>query len=152
LGYELKPHRMQVVAEREGVTYVDDSKATNPAAVAAALDSFDVPVVLILGGSEKYTDFSELLPGLGGCRAIICQGEAGPRIAAYLEDQGWQDIVHSASDLEESVDRARAIARPGDVVLLSPGCASFDQFPGYAERGDAFARFARELAGGTVGR
>ncbi|HET7272726.1 MAG TPA: UDP-N-acetylmuramoyl-L-alanine--D-glutamate ligase [Rubrobacter sp.] len=152
LGYELKPHRMQVAAARGGVTYVDDSKATNPAAVAAALDSFDVPVVLILGGSEKYTDFSELLPGLGGCRAIICQGEAGPRIASYLEDEGWQDVVHRVSDLENAVERAGALASSGDVVLLSPGCASFDQFPGYAERGNAFARFARELAGGAVGR
>ena len=152
LGYDLKPHRMQIAARRGGVTYVDDSKATNPAAVAAALDSFDVPVVLILGGSEKFTDFSELLPGLGGCRAIICQGEAGPRIASYLESEGWQDVVYRASDLERAVERAGELARPGDVVLLSPGCASFDQFPGYAERGDAFARFARELTGGAVGR
>jgi len=152
LGYDLKPHRMQIAARRGGVTYVDDSKATNPAAVAAALDSFDVPVVIILGGSEKFTDFSELLPGLGGCRAIICQGEAGPRIASYLESEGWQDVVYRASDLERAVERAGELARPGDVVLLSPGCASFDQFPGYAERGDAFARFARELTGGAVGR
>jgi UDP-N-acetylmuramoylalanine--D-glutamate ligase len=154
LRYELKPHRMQVAAEREGVTYVDDSKATNPAAVAAALDSFDVPVVLILGGSEKHTDFSEVLPRLAGCRAIICQGEAGPRIASYLADEGWQDVVYRVSDLEKAVAEAGALARPGDVVLLSPGCASFDQFPGYAERGDAFTRFARELAGhqGAVGR
>jgi UDP-N-acetylmuramoylalanine--D-glutamate ligase len=152
LGYDLKPHRMQIAARRGGVTYVDDSKATNPAAVAAALDSFDVPVVLILGGSDKFTDFSELLPGLGGCRAIICQGEAGPRIASYLESEGWQDVVYRASDLERAVERAGELARPGDVVLLSPGCASFDQFPGYAERGDAFARFARELTGGAVGR
>jgi UDP-N-acetylmuramoylalanine--D-glutamate ligase len=152
LGYELKPHRMQVAAERAGVTYVDDSKATNPAAVAAALDSFDVPVVLILGGSEKDTDFSELLSGLGGCRAIICQGEAGPRIASYLDDEGWGDVVYRAPDLEHAVERAGTLARPGDVVLLSPGCASFDQFSGYAERGAAFTRFARELARGAVGR
>ena len=152
LRYELKPHRMQVVAERGDVIYVDDSKATNPAAAAAALDSFDVPVVLILGGSEKYTDFSELLPGLGVCRAVICQGEAGPRIASYLEDEGWQNVVHRVPDLEGAVAEAGALARPGDVVLLSPGCASFDQFPGYAERGDAFTRFARELAGEAVGR
>ena len=154
LGYDLKPHRMQVAAERAGVIYVDDSKATNPAAVAAALESFDVPVVLILGGSEKDTDFSELLPWLGGCRAILCQGEAGPRIASYLEDEGWRDVVYRASDLGQAVERAGALARPGDVVLLSPGCASFDQFAGYAERGDAFLRFARELAGhhGAVGR
>jgi UDP-N-acetylmuramoylalanine--D-glutamate ligase len=144
LAYESKPHRMRVAAEISGVTYVDDSKATNPAAVAAALASLDVPVVLILGGSEKHTDFSEVLSGLHRCRAIVCQGEAGPRIAAYLEAEGFQDIVHRALDLEEAVARAGDLARSGDVVLLSPGCASFDQFPGYAERGDAFIRFARD--------
>jgi UDP-N-acetylmuramoylalanine--D-glutamate ligase len=154
LAYESRPHRMRVAAQISGVTYVDDSKATNPAAVAAALESFDVPVVLIIGGSEKNTDFSEVLPVLGVCRAVLCQGEAGPRIAAYLEDEGFQDIVHRTPDLEKAVERATELVRPGDVVLLSPGCASFDQFPGYAERGDAFIGFARDLAGhhGTVGR
>jgi UDP-N-acetylmuramoylalanine--D-glutamate ligase len=144
LAYESKPHRMRVAAEISGVTYVDDSKATNPSAVVAALASLEVPVVLILGGSEKLTDFSEVLPGLHRCRAIVCQGEAGPRIAAYLEEEGFQDVVHSVPDLETAVARAGELARSGDVVLLSPGCASFDQFPGYAERGDAFIRFARD--------
>jgi UDP-N-acetylmuramoylalanine--D-glutamate ligase len=154
LDYKARPHRMRVVAHVSGVTYVDDSKATNPAAVAAALESFDVPVVLILGGSEKNTDFSEVLPGLGACRAVVCQGEAGPRITTYLEEEGFQDVIHSTPDLEKAVERATELARPGDVVLLSPGCASYDQFPGYAERGDAFIRFAREFTGhhGTVGR
>jgi UDP-N-acetylmuramoylalanine--D-glutamate ligase len=144
LAYEARPHRVQVVAEVAGVSYVDDSKATNPAAVAAALESFEAPVVLILGGSEKFTDFSELLPVLRGCRAVICQGEAGPRIAAYLEEEGRGAVVHRASDLEEAVRRAQALAESGDVVLLSPGCASFDQFSGYAERGEAFSRFVRD--------
>jgi UDP-N-acetylmuramoylalanine--D-glutamate ligase len=150
LTYESRPHRMRVAAHVSGVTYVDDSKATNPAAVSAALESFDVPVVLILGGSEKNTDFSEVLPGLGVCRAVVCQGEAGPRIASYLEDEGFQDLVHRTPDLEKAVATATQLARPGDVVLLSPGCASFDQFPGYAERGDAFIGFAGHH--GTVGR
>ena len=154
LAYQLKPHRMQVVAERANVTYVDDSKATNPAAVAAALQSFDAPVVLILGGSEKGTDFSELLPYLGACRAVVCQGEASPRIAAYLADEGFHHLIHTAPDLERAVESATELARPNDVVLLSPGCASFDQFPGYAERGEAFYRFARGPAGdrGAIGR
>jgi UDP-N-acetylmuramoylalanine--D-glutamate ligase len=154
LGCEIKPHRMRLAAVFEGVTYIDDSKATNPAAVAAALASLDVPAVLILGGSEKGTDFSELLPGLRACRAIVCQGESGPRIAAYLVDEGFHELVYTAPDLERAVEIATELAMPGDVVLLSPGCASFDQFPGYAERGDAFVRFARELAGhrGAVGR
>ena len=146
LSYEARPHRVQVVAEVAGVTYVDDSKATNPAAVVAALESFESPVILILGGSEKFTDFSELLPVLRGCRAVVCQGESGPRIAAYLEEAGWGDVVHRAPDLEEAVRKAGAVAKSGDVVLLSPGCASFDQFSGYAERGEAFARFVEEHA------
>jgi UDP-N-acetylmuramoylalanine--D-glutamate ligase len=142
-SYGLKPHRMQVVAEREGVLYVDDSKATNPAAVAAALAGFAGPVVLILGGSEKWTDFSEVLPVLGRCRAVICQGEAGPRIHAYLrehEDDFLTTQLVLVDDLEAAVAEAERVARPGDVVLLSPGCASFDRYAGYAERGEAFAR------------
>ncbi len=155
LTYRLNPHRMEVVAERGGVRYVDDSKATNPAAVAAALDSFETPVVLILGGSEKGTDFSELLPHLKRCRAVVCQGESGPRIADYLEEKGWGGVVFRVAELAVAVREARSLARPGDVVLLSPGCASFDQFEGYAERGEAFARLVYGLAGWygtTVGR
>ncbi|MEW6636888.1 MAG: UDP-N-acetylmuramoyl-L-alanine--D-glutamate ligase, partial [Actinomycetota bacterium] len=140
LSYELKPHRMQIVARLGGVAYVDDSKATNPAAVAAALSGLEEPVVLILGGSEKETDFSEVLPYLKRCRAVICQGEAGPRIAEYLADEGWGKLVRQEPDLEAAVRTAKEAAEPGDVVLLSPGCASFDQFAGYAERGEAFAR------------
>ncbi|MCA1688757.1 MAG: UDP-N-acetylmuramoyl-L-alanine--D-glutamate ligase, partial [Actinobacteria bacterium] len=116
LGYRLKPHRMEIVAERAGVLYVDDSKATNPAAVAAALSSFERPVVLILGGSEKETDFAEILPHLDGCRAIVCQGEAGPGIFEYLKDTGWGYNSRLAADLGEAVAEAGALARTGDVV------------------------------------
>lgn len=144
-GYRLKPHRMQIVGERDGVLYVDDSKATNPAAVAAALSGLERPVVLLLGGSEKHTDFSEVAECLGGCRAVICHGEAGGRIAASLagaaEERGVEVVL--AAGLEEAVPEAETRARAGDVVLLSPGCASFDEFSGYAERGEAFARFCR---------
>lgn len=145
VSYRLKPHRMEVVAEREGVLYVDDSKATNPAAVAAALESFSRPVVLILGGSKKDTEFAEILPYLRRCRAVICQGEAGRNIAEYLKGAGWGAIVHSVADLARAVALAGEISHPGDVVLLSPGCASFDQFFSYADRGEAFARLARDI-------
>ena len=144
LDYRPKPHRMQVVAEWDGVLYVDDSKATNPAAVAAALSGAGRPVVLILGGSEKDTDFSEVVPYLSRCRAVVCQGEAGPRLFAYLRGQAPGVTVRLAKTLDAAVCEAEALARPGDVILLSPGCASFDQHGGYAERGDAFA--------GLVGR
>jgi UDP-N-acetylmuramoylalanine--D-glutamate ligase len=147
LGYRLKPHRMEVVGERAGVLYVDDSKATNPAAVAAALASFQRPVVLILGGSEKETDFAEVLPHLDRCRAIICQGESGPGIFECLRGAGWGDACRLVAGLGEAVTEAEALARTGDVVLLSPGCASFDQFAGYAERGEAFARLVAESRG-----
>lgn len=151
LGYRLKPHRMEVVAERAGVLFVDDSKATNPAAVAAALASFEEPVALILGGSEKETDFSEILPHLDRCRAIVCQGESGPVIFEYLRAAGWGDICRLVADLREAVAEAASLARKGDVVLLSPGCASFDQFAGYAERGEEFARLVADLAGSRGG-
>jgi len=139
LGYQVKPHRMQTVGELGGVTHVDDSKATNPAAVAAALASFDEPVILILGGSEKGTDFSEVLPYLGRCRSVICQGEAGARICEFLKENDAKPEVHLVADLAAAVEEAREAALPGDVVLLSPGCASFDQFAGYSERGMTFA-------------
>jgi len=139
LSYATKPHRMQVVAERGGVLYVDDSKATNPAAVAAALESFEEPTILILGGSEKETDFGEVLPLLSRCRCIVCQGEAGPKIFELLKKSEILAELRLTPDLASSVAEARKVALPGDVVLLSPGCASFDQFAGYAERGKAFA-------------
>jgi UDP-N-acetylmuramoylalanine--D-glutamate ligase len=142
---------MDVVAERAGVLYVDDSKATNPAAVGAALTSLEGPVVLILGGSEKETDFSEILPHLGRCRAIVCQGEAGPGIFEYLRATGWGEACRLVSDLKEAVAEAALLAREGDVILLSPGCASFDQFAGYAERGEEFACLVAELAGSKDG-
>ncbi len=150
MGYSLKPHRMEIVAEREGVLYVDDSKATNPAAAAAALESFSGPVVLILGGSKKDTEFAEVLPYLRRCRAVICQGEAGCNISEYLKGAGWGAIVRPVANLARAVALAGEISQAGDVVLLSPGCASFDQFSGYAERGEAFARQAREIE--PVGR
>jgi UDP-N-acetylmuramoylalanine--D-glutamate ligase len=96
-------------------------------------------LVLILGGSEKETDFSEVLPYLERCRSVICQGEAGDRICEFLRRNGAKPEVHLVANLAAAVDEAREAALPGDVVLLSPGCASFDQFAGYSERGMTFA-------------
>jgi UDP-N-acetylmuramoylalanine--D-glutamate ligase len=108
--------------------------------------------VLILGGSEKGTDFGEVLAGVRErCRAVVCQGEAGGRISEFLLRSGVGEAeVLLVGDLPAAVEAARGIARPGDVVLLSPGCASFDQHAGYAERGEDFARLVRG-AGSVVG-
>lgn len=150
VSYRLKPHRMEVVVERGGVLWIDDSKATNPAATAAALASFGPPrkrpVVLLLGGSEKDTDFGEILPFVGGCRAVVCCGEAGPRLHEWLVGEGFGGSSSLVVDLEAAVSVASSVARSGDVVLLSPGCASFDEFSGYAARGEVFASLARNIS------
>ncbi len=143
-SYRMKPHRMEIVAEHGGVLYVDDSKATNPAAVAAALAGLRRLVVLLLGGSEKHTDFSEVAEYLDGCRAVVCYGEAGGRIADFFSSRPRTRVeIVRTSGLEAAVYEAEARARDGDVVLLSPGCASFDEFSGYEERGEEFARLCR---------
>ena len=136
-------HRCQPVAEVAGVRYVNDSKGTNLGAMLASLAGMDAPVVLLAGGQGKGADFSPLGPvAADKARAVIVFGEDGPTIAAAV---GEHAEVITVANLAEAVARAAEIARAGDVVLLSPGCASFDQFGGYAERGDAFTAHVRDL-------
>jgi UDP-N-acetylmuramoylalanine--D-glutamate ligase len=140
------PHRHQVVAEAHGVRFVDDSKGTNIGATAAGLAGYSPGSVhLILGGLGKRQDFRELRPAVAGrvVRAYLIGADA-PAIAAALVDAV---PIESCGTLEVAVGRAAANATSGDVVLLSPACASFDQFDNYAHRGDEFARLARALAG-----
>jgi UDP-N-acetylmuramoylalanine--D-glutamate ligase len=130
------PHRLQIVDEQDGVTYVDDSKATNPSAVVAALEAFSQPVILIAGGKSKRTDFSAMGTAIKKrARAVVLIGEAAAEIASVIDASR---SAHAGS-MEEAVSIARALAQPGDVVLLSPGCASFDMFTSAEARGDAFA-------------
>jgi UDP-N-acetylmuramoylalanine--D-glutamate ligase len=130
-------HRLQLVAEIDGVRYVDDSKATNPGSVIAALRAFDAPIVLIAGGKAKGTDFGELgVVASERAKAVIVIGEAANAIASTVA----RDKVRRAASMAEAVEIAREIAKPGDVVLLSPGCASFDMFASAEARGDEFAR------------
>lgn len=139
-------HRLEevAVARQDGVSWVNDSKATNVASTVVALEAFPAGVVhLILGGQGKGQDFSALrTPVERSCRAVYLIGEDAPRIADALEDV--KTSVHESGALEEAVKQAREAARPGDVVLLSPACASFDQFVDFEARGERF----RELAGG----
>ncbi len=135
------PHRCQWVAEINHVNYYNDSKGTNVGATLASLSGLAGPVVLLAGGQAKGGDFQPWRPVLKEKgRALILFGEDAPRIAREVGDAVAQYPVAS---MREAVQQAAALARPGDSVLLSPGCASFDMFKGYAERG---AQFAAEVA------
>ena len=140
------PHRHRVVAQDRGVRWVDDSKGTNIGATAAGLPGYPPGTIhLILGGLGKGQDFSDLRPATEGkLAAIYLIGEAAEEIGLALEGVA---PLERCGTLDEAVRRAAARARPGDTVLLSPACASFDQFKDYAHRGDEFARLARAAAG-----
>ena len=128
------PHRMERVAERKGVLFVNDSKATNPTSTAPALAAYPA-VHWILGGLPKSDDLDACEPFLGHVRAAYTIGEAGPMFAQLLADKL---PVRECEMLIEAVGAAAEAAQPGEVVLLSPACASFDQFRDYEARGDAF--------------
>ena len=135
-------HRLEPVAEVDGVRFVNDSKATNVEATVTALAAFDSGVRLILGGSSKGESFTPLLDAVNGpCVAVYLIGESAPEIAATLAPAREAGLaVEDCGDLETAVSRAWADARPGETVLLSPSCASFDQFTDYEDRGDRFRR------------
>ncbi|NIP73395.1 MAG: UDP-N-acetylmuramoyl-L-alanine--D-glutamate ligase [Gammaproteobacteria bacterium] len=136
-------HRSQWVVERDGITWCNDSKATNVGATLAAVQGMPDPVVLIAGGEGKGQDFSALRPGLQGkARAVVLLGRDAPRIEQALV--GAVPVVR-ARDMDEAVSLAREYAQAGDVVLLSPACASFDMFADYAERGERFMDAVRRL-------
>ena len=137
------PHRMTLVAEHGGVRYFDDSKATTPHAVLAAVRSVG-RAVLIAGGRNKGLDLAPMAEAAGGLRSVVAIGEAEPEV---MEAFAGRCLVTTAKSMEEAVSTAAAIARAGDAVLLSPGCASFDWYGSYAERGDHFARLVREMIG-----
>ena len=142
-GFQPPPHRMAEVAVIKGVRFVDDSKATNIGALQAALAGSDEPVVLIAGGRDKGSDFSLLRDVVAKrVKRMVLIGEA-----AELMRQALSPVVtcERAATMEEAVQRAMAAADSGDLVLLAPGCASFDMFSGYAERGRIFSESVLSL-------
>lgn len=140
--FEGLPHRMQRVAVRNGVAFVDDSKATNPDSTAPALGAFE-NVHWILGGRAKGDDLEACRPWFDRVTRAYTIGEAGPRFAELLRS----DVpVEEADTLERAVEAAAGAARPGDTVLLSPAAASFDQFRDYEERGRTFRALVERLA------
>ena len=141
------PHRLEYVAERDGVAYYNDSLATTVDAACAAIRAFDAPLLLIAGGASKGADFSALSTAIAAAnvRAVLLIGQEAPRIVAAVQRAGAGGIIHCCRDLPQALDTARQLAQLGDVVLLSPACASFDQFSSYAERGDLFKRLVRAV-------
>jgi len=132
------PHRMQKIAELGGVSYYDDSKGTNVGATVAALEGLDARSVVILGGDGKGQDFSPLMPAISRkARAVVLIGRDSNDIETAIAPAGV--TIERAIDLPDAVARARRLAQPGDAVLLSPACASFDMFRDYLHRAEVFA-------------
>lgn len=142
-GFRGIAHRIEYAGEKNGVLYYDDSKGTNVGAVIRALESFSQPVVLLLGGRDKEGDFETLVPLIRErVRELILFGEAGEKINARI---GGVVKTQRTATMKDAVATAGRLASPGDVVLLSPGCASFDEFTDYKDRGRVFQELVRTL-------
>ena len=137
--FDAPPHRLEPIGAAEGIAWFNDSKATTPHAASAAIRAFD-SLVLIAGGSRKGVDLSPMAAGAEGVRAVVAIGEAAPDIHAAF---GALAPVVDAGSMAEAVSLAAGLAGPGDAVVLSPGCASFDWYSGYPARGDDFKRLVR---------
>jgi UDP-N-acetylmuramoylalanine--D-glutamate ligase len=130
------PHRVEPVREVAGVLWINDSKSTNVASTEVAIAALDRPFVLLLGGRHKGEPYTGLAPLLRDrCRAVVAYGEAGPLVVG---DLGAHVAVVPAGDFAEVLATARRLAVPGDAVLLSPACSSYDMFRNYEERGERF--------------
>ncbi len=143
-NFQALPHRCELVLESRGVRWLDDSKATNPSAAVAAVANLPGPLLWILGGKDKGLDFAELLEApLGRVKCALLIGASTDAIAASLSGKLAFEKVET---LARAVERAHALAAPGDCVLLSPACASFDQFSDYEDRGRQFRALATAKA------
>ncbi len=136
-----QPHRLEALGVHDGVTWYNDSKATTPHAAATAIRAFD-SLVLIAGGSRKGVDLAPMATETHQVRAVVAIGDAAPDVTAVFE--ATTSVVQAAT-MADAVRVAAELARRGDAVVLSPGCASFDWYGGYPERGDDFRRLVAEL-------
>ena len=144
------PHRIELVRERRGVRWYNDSIASSPSRTIAGLRSFRQKVILIAGGYDKHIPYDVLGPEITEhVKALILTGQTSDAIQAATmaapDYQPGRPEIYRCGDLRQAVDQAEALAQPGDVVLLSPASASFDQFKNFEERGNTFKRYVMEL-------
>ncbi|HUH12475.1 MAG TPA: cyanophycin synthetase, partial [Longimicrobiales bacterium] len=136
------PHRLEPVAEVDGVLWINDSKATNLASARSGIGAMARPTILLLGGRHKGEPYTALLPEIEEhVKAVVAYGEAGELVQADLEGHARVALVTGSFD--EVVEQAAELASPGDAVLLSPACASFDMFRDFEERGERFTELVR---------
>ena len=154
--FKAVPHRLEVVGEAGGASYYNDSIATTPERTLAGIRSFQEPLVLLLGGRDKHLPLEELATEVNRrCRAVLCFGEAGNLLASGMRSAHrhgvCQPSIRRVATLDEAVEAATRLAQPGDVVLLSPACTSFDAYENFEQRGEAFRALVRRLASQTSG-
>lgn len=142
------PHRLELVREIKGVKYYDDSFGTTPDTAIVAMEAFSSPKIMILGGSDKGADYKELAMSVlkNNVKAVITIGDTGPTISRMLEAVGFHNIISSKLTMKDIVNEASKLAEPGDIVLLSTGCASFGLFKDYEDRGNQFKQIVNELS------
>lgn len=137
-------HRSQYVATIDGRQFINDSKATNALATSKALAGFDQPIILLAGGLDRGESFDDLIPYLKQVKAVISFGETGERLQSFAKEQGVPS-AKKVDTLTQAVDVGYAESAPGDVILLSPACASWDQYPNFEKRGDEFIELVTNL-------
>jgi len=141
------PHRLELVTEVKGIKFINDSKGTNTDASIKALESFEEPLILIAGGRNKGSDFKEFAVKIKEkVSKLILLGEATREIRDAVVEIGFENI-YEVTDFQEAVTKAFVLAKEGDVVLLSPACASFDMFNNFEERGNVFKELVQQLRG-----
>ncbi|MEH6980314.1 UDP-N-acetylmuramoyl-L-alanine--D-glutamate ligase, partial [Bacillus pseudomycoides] len=137
-------HRLEYVTTINNRKFYNDSKATNMLATEKALSAFTQPVILLAGGLDRGNEFDDLIPYFEHVKAILTFGQTAPKLVRAAEKAGI-DIIESVDNLEEAVERAYSHSTDGDVILLSPACASWDQFKTFEERGDIFIQAVHKL-------
>ena len=139
MTFQAVEHRLQQIAEIDGIKFINDSKATNVNATYYALESMKQPTIWIVGGKDKGNDYTEIEDLVKRkVKAIVCLGIDNQKIIDFFQDK--KELIYSTSSMEEAVKISKSLAQSGDAVLLSPCCASFDLFDNYEDRGNKFKK------------